>query len=231
LISVRGLGAPLIAAIVMACGIPLPQAPRPVFWERFGPFDLEVDRFDSMREMMVASDAVVVASVRDVAVSRVIDGVQGDGLTMIRVDLAVTRVIHGASPEVVRLEFIGGLPDATAAFVDALREFKPVDPSVIFLHEKQGEGESGLYRVANSTGLWTPTSRADLDTPLRDEPPLDAGLYADELLGVDDLSQLIDLLAHYAAMGVSEGQGLEADGTAFQADGTAFRPTAVSRGG
>jgi len=183
----------------MACGDPIPQAPRPVFWERFGPFDLEVARFDSMREMMAASDAVVVASVRDVAVSRVIQGDGRDVLAMIRVDLAVTRVLTGAAPEDVRLEFTGGHPDDTAAFVEALRGVMSADPSVVFLHEKQGEGESGIYRVTSSTGLWTPTSRAHLDTPLREQPPLGAGLYADELVNVDDLDDLIDLLARYAA--------------------------------
>jgi hypothetical protein len=193
--AARGLIVLVIAAAALAC-----SAPRPVFWERFGPFDLEVDQFDSMLDMMAASDAVVVASVRDVAVSRVIQGDGGDVLTMIRVDLAVTQVIDGAAPEVVPLEFIGGFPDQTAAFVDALRQIRPVDAIVVFLREKQGEGEVGLYRVTNSTGLWTPTSRADLDTPLREEPPLDAGLYADELINVDKLTALIELLQQYAAM-------------------------------
>lgn len=203
LIFARGLIALLIAAVVTTCAV----EPRPVFWERLGPMDLEVDRFDSLRQMMAASDAVVVASVQDVSVGRVIHGDGGGDVTMIRVDLAVTRVIDGASPEVVPLEFIGGKPDETAAFVNALREIRPVDASVVFLHEKQGEGESGLYRVANSTGLWTSTSRANLDTPLRDEPPLNAGLYADELLGVAELNQLIDLLTRYAAMGAVSRDG------------------------
>jgi hypothetical protein len=200
MISAGGRSALLIAAVVMACGVPLPQAQRPVFWERLGPFDLEVERFDSLLEMMAASDAVVVANVQDVAVSRVLHGDRGDVVTMIRVDLGVTRVIAGASPEVVPLEFIGGFPEQTAAFVNALREVKPVDASVIFLHEKQGDDESGLYRVTNSTGLWTASSRANLDTPLREEPPRDSMLYADELLGVGDLNQFIDLLAGYAAV-------------------------------
>lgn len=198
MIAGRVVLALLIAAVAATCDIP--PAPRPPFWERFGPFDLEVEHFDSLLELMAASDAVVVASVRDVAVSRVIQGDGGDVLTMIRVDLAVTQVIDGAAPEVVPLEFIGGFPDQTAAFVDALRQIRPVDRIVVFLREKQGEGEVGLYRVTNSTGLWTPTSRADLDTPLREEPPLDAGLYADELINVDKLTALIELLQQYAAM-------------------------------
>lgn len=196
--AARGLIVLVIAAAGLAC-----SAPRPVFWERFGPFDLEVDRFDSMLDMMAASDAVVVASVRDVAVSRVIQGDGGDVLTTIRVDLAVTQVIEGTPPEVVPLEFIGGFPDQTAALVDALREIRPVDASVVFIHAKQGEGEVGLYRVTNSTGLWTPTSRANLDIPLREEPPRQAGLYAEELLHIDELAELIDLLDRYAAMGAN----------------------------
>jgi hypothetical protein len=193
-IAARGLVVLVIAAAALAC-----SAPRPVFWERFGPFDLEVDRFDSMLDMMAVSDAVVVASVRDVAVNREIRGQGADVVTMIKVELAVTRVIHGAAAEAVPLEFIGGSPDQTAAFVDELNEIRPVDASVVFLHEKQGEGEEGLYRVMNSTGLWTPTSRANLDTPLREESPLDAGLYADELANIDELNELIELLERYAA--------------------------------
>ena len=112
--------------------------------------------------------------------------------------LSVVRVVAGDAPAVVPLEFVAGArPEQVAQDVIALRAAMPHGTALYFLREKRGQGEGGLYRVTNSAGLWTSTSRAALVTPLREEAPAD-GRFADDIVGVGSVSELADLVSSYA---------------------------------
>jgi hypothetical protein len=149
--------------------------------------------------MLQASDAVVVAKVSGMEIGRTVQGdAPEDVVTYARVDLRVERVLSGEVPDLVPLEFLlGPTPEHAAAELLRLQRSIPTDPAVFFLHEKQGKGEQGLYRVTSTTGLWAATAREELDAPLQEESPRMSGLYAAELAGVATLQGLADLLAGY----------------------------------
>lgn len=202
LVKLVGIGAVLMA---LAAGLALVSRP-PVpasggFWESFRISGLEVRRYDTLDAMLQASDAVVVAKVSDVQISRTVQGDSPDDIvTYARVDLRVEGVLFGDVPGDVPLEFLlGPTPEHAAADLLGLRQWIPTGPSVYFLHEKQGQGERGLYRVTSTAGLWSATARDELDAPLQETSPKDSGLYAAELGGVDTLQGLTELLAGYAA--------------------------------
>ena len=195
--QLAAIGLFIAAAVLGACDTIRVEERRGAFWEAFvfGPAAEEVSRFDSLAEMLEASDAVVVAHVSDVAVSRIFQGdVPEDRFPYLRVQLAIDRVIRGDAPGVVQIEFLGSGTDAQAqALVDELKGELPADSVVVFLHAKNGAGEAGLYRVINSTGLWAPTTRTAVDAPLRMEAP-HQGPYAAELARVGDMNGLVELL-------------------------------------
>ena len=194
-----------LAAILAGFDLIRVEERRGAFWEAFvyGPTVEEVSHFDSLEEMLDASDAVVTGRVRTVALSRIIGAEPGEnGLGYVRVELDVDRVIAGEAPALVPLEFIAwGSPDAAGVLVERLERQLPVDSVLVFLHAKRGANEAGLYRVTNSTGLWAPTTRSLLDSPLRMDTPRASGLYAAELAGITDVAGLVELLAGYAADG------------------------------
>ncbi len=169
---------------------------RTTFWESFQFGGLEVTHAESLRELGAESDAVVTARVTAVRSSRIVQGdAAQDQVAMVCVDLRVETVIAGAAPESVCLEFVGGSPGSANALVQrALAVGLPHLPIVVFLHEKRGNGEAGLYRVTNSTGLWGATSRAALDSPLRPDPPAMSGLYDADLAGIGTVADLVRLL-------------------------------------
>jgi hypothetical protein len=190
----------VLAGTAASCGVVESDLTRPqgtTFWEpfQFGE-SLEGSRFETLRELHNASDAVVTARVSGVRRSRVIEGdAAEDQVAMVCVDIQVEAVIAGDAPETLCLEFIGGSLVAAQAIVQrALAVGFPRQPAVLFLHEKLGNGEDGLYRVTNSTGLWAATSRAIFDTPLRPEDPTRSDLYEDELADVDTIAELVELL-------------------------------------
>ena len=181
------------AAIVATVGCSTP--PRVTFWERFGPFDLEVERYNTLAEMANASDAVVVARVEQIGEPRVIQGdAAADRVTYIAVHVRILRWLRGDTPGIVPLEFLGGTPEKAEAAVRELRAAMPKEPFVVFLHEKRGAGEAGLYRPTNSAGLWAASTRSPLDTPLAEATPQESGVYAGELAGITSIDGLINLL-------------------------------------
>ena len=190
----------MLAGVLAACRSPVIEDRAGPFWEAFQHNGFEVSHFKSLEEMLEASDTVVIARVRDVAVSRVFQGdAPGDRVPYIRVELVIDRVIAGNAPPVVQLEFLGGGNEAQAAtLAKELKERVPVQAAIVFLHEKRGDGEAGLYRVTNSTGLWTETARARLATPLRGEPPQGTELYAEELANIATIDGLLGYLASLA---------------------------------
>lgn len=204
--KLRNTAAALIAvafaATLGACDLIRIEERRGAFWEAFvfGPAVDEVERFHTLEQMLVASDAVITARVRDVAISRILGAEPGEnGIAYIRVELDVDHVIAGQAPASVPVEFIAfGAPDGGAVLVERLKRQLPVDSAVVFLHAKRGANEAGLYRVTSSTGLWAPTARSRLDSPLRMDTPEASGLFAAELAGITDLAGLVALLADYA---------------------------------
>lgn len=201
--SVRfGMAAMLIIALAAALAVISTTRTRPPesFWERFRITGLETSDFATLKEMLIASDAVVVARVSGVSLGRTIQGDStDDAVIYAQIELEVEQLIAGSSPRSIPIEFlVGPTPEQAAADIKSLRESLPSELAVVFLHEKRGKGESGLYRVVNSAGLWTTTARSDLDTPLRDDAPDVSRLFVAELKAVGTLDGLIDLVAAYA---------------------------------
>src|SRR6185503_7424836 len=190
-------------ASILGCQAFRIEQERGGFWRtfEFGPAVDEVSHFESIVEMLAASDAVVVARVGSIEVGRVFHGdAPGDVVPYISVVLVIDRVIAGDLEGPIRLEFMaGGIEDGAARLVAQLATELLADSVVVFLHAKRGVGEAGLWRVTNSIGLWAPTARAPLDTPLRSEAPVPAGLYAAELVGVSDIGGLVELLEGLAS--------------------------------
>jgi hypothetical protein len=138
----------------------------------------------------------VVAHISSVAIGRELHGdAPGDVVVFVHMEIAVEDVIAGAAPQTLPVEFLGGSPEAANLMVArAMAAGIPTREIVVFLHEKDGPGERGMYRVSNSTGLWAATTRANLDSPLRPEPPNVSGLYADELQGLESVEELVTLI-------------------------------------
>ena len=198
------VGLLVVAGVLAACDTIRIEERRGAFWEPFvieGPAVDEVSHFESLAEMLHAADAVVVARVTDVAVSRIWQGeLPGMRWPYVRVQLAIDRVISGSAPGIVQLEFqAGGTEQEVPKFVATQKGKLPADFVVVFLHAKQGAGEAGFYRVINSTGLFAPTTRAPVDAPLRLEAPPQSGLYAAEMAGIGDMNGLVELLIELAA--------------------------------
>ena len=191
-----------IAASLLGCQALRVEKERGGFWRTFelGPAIEERSHFETIAEMLAASDAVVVARVESVEVSRIFHGdAPGDVLPYVGVRLAIDRVLAGNVDGPVPLEFMaGGTEEGAARLVAQLATELPADSAVVFLHAKRAAWEAGLWRVTNSTGLWAPTARAALDTPLRGEAPGPARLYAAELAGIADMGGFVALVERLA---------------------------------
>lgn len=188
----------LLSAILVVGCTAIDGPTHDPFWAvfQFGPAVMERTQVASLAELTAASDAVVVARISAVGLGREIHGdAPGDVVVYVRMDLTVERVLAGAAPEALPVEFLGGSPAAANLMVTRARAVGiPTGPVIAFLHEKNGPQERGIYRVSNSSGLWAATTRAGLDSPLRPEPPAASGLYADEIQGRASVAELIILI-------------------------------------
>lgn len=171
------------------------------FWGRLRTEGYEVTRFSTLAEMVAASDVVVVAKVSDVKMSRTIQGDSvGDTVAYASVVLRVERILAGSAPASIPVEFlIGATAEKAQPELELLQKAIPTTSSVYFLHAKLGEGEKGLYRLSNSTGLWAATTRAELDAPLQESAPRDSRLYGKELDGVSSIAGLAELVTSYVS--------------------------------
>jgi len=197
-----------LCLFMAGCGAVQPELgtwERTTFWEpfQFNESMEEVTGTATIRELADASDSIVRARVTGVRNSRIIQGESAeDQVAMVCVDLQIEAVIAGTVPDAVCLEFIGGSPAGADAVVQrSVAMGLPRQSVVVFLHEKRGRDEAGLYRVTNSTGLWAATSREALDSPLRPEPPGASGLYAGELEGIGTVPDLARRLAQIGSGG------------------------------
>ncbi|MGH2456307.1 MAG: hypothetical protein ACRDHD_08635 [Candidatus Limnocylindria bacterium] len=146
-----------------------------------------------MAAMARGADAVVVGHFTGIRDSRVIQGdAPQDRVGYAAADVLVSELLLGQLPtDNVPLEFLLTAPGDPVDQVSELGRSLPTGESVLFLREKGG-AEASLFRVVNSNGLWTATTRAPLDTPLAADEPASSKLYAAELAGIQTLAEFID---------------------------------------
>lgn len=153
----------------------------------------EVEGFGSIADMAASSDAVVRGEFDSVGLSRTIQGdAAEDTVAYVAVTLRIIDTLRGSVPsDEVPLEFLvpGTARDADAALSE-MTETMPEGEVVLFLREKRGPGETGLYRLVSSRGLWINTD-GKLDAPLSDDAE---SLYAPELSAVETVEALAAVL-------------------------------------
>lgn len=150
------------------------------FWESMRVEGDEVEPFGSIPDMAERSDAVVVGEFG----SLVGDRSAGDSapVNYVQVELRVDEVIAGeVGSDVIVMEFLASGDPGTLL---------PDEQVLVFLRAKRGAGEDGLWRAINSRGLWSATSRADIDTPLNPEPPAEDDRYADLVQQADSITDI-----------------------------------------
>lgn len=171
------------------------------FWDALRIAGDEVEGYARVDEMAASADAVLVGRVSSVGLSRTIQGDAAEDLVALAmVRITVVKLISGtASPEVA-VEFLLPSPrEPVDEQIASVVASAPDDEMVLFLRAKRGRGEEGLYRIVNSSGLWTATARNALDTPLADAPPVESGLFASEEGGWRTLDDLVSYLGRTGA--------------------------------
>lgn len=132
---------------------PNPEA----FWGPMRVQGMEAERYDRLAGMAVAADLVVVGTLANVRVGRIIQGdAAEDVVTLGAADISVEHVVRGVAPNgLVPLEFLVPLAaDRAPSAIAAMQSSVPQGRLVMFLRHKGG-AEDGLYRLVNSYGLWT----------------------------------------------------------------------------
>lgn len=155
----------------------------PRFWESLRTTGDEVEPAMAVEDMAQAADAVVLGVFARVLGERVLDVPEaGDSVSYLQLELRVLEVVEGGVPgESVVIEFLADAPE---------REV-PGERALVFLHEKRSAVDPpGVYRVLNSVGLWMATERAELDTPLAEEPPAENPLYSDLVAESDSVDEV-----------------------------------------
>ena len=163
------------------------------FWDALRITGSEVPGFDSLADMAEGSDLVVIGRLANFRQSRQLTFGSDDIVTYGGVDLLITEVLYGRPVgDIVLLEFlVNERPDRVAAAIEAQDAALPAGDVIVFLHEKQGEGEAGIYRPMHSTGMWI-AGGGEIVAPLR--PPGSTVPFGDELADVRSLSELANLV-------------------------------------
>ncbi len=163
------------------------------FWEALRITGSEVSSFDSLAEIVDGSDLVVIGRLANFRQSRQLTFSSEDVVTYGGVDLLITEVLHGRPVgDVVLLEFlVNERPDRVAAAIEAQDAALPTGDVIVFLHEKRGEGEAGIYRPVNSRGMWI-AAEDGIVAPLR--PPDSPIPFDGELAELRSLSELANLV-------------------------------------
>lgn len=153
---------------------------------RPGPGLDEVEGYPSLAAMADAADLVVAGRFASFRRSRDVEGdAVEDVVTYGAADLVIEELLRGVPVvEPVPVEFMISEED-----IPELNANLPEESLVVFLREKTGEQEQGLYRLVNSLGLWR-ESEGSLTPPLAEDP----GAYQAELQGLTTLPELMDLL-------------------------------------
>ncbi|MEU9508540.1 hypothetical protein AB0D32_19955 [Micromonospora sp. NPDC048170] len=212
----RARGAATVAALLLGVSISLSACAEPRsesdptagsaeaqnsderFWQTFRISGDEVEPYVSLDSMAQTADATVLARFGKVGKVRTITAEGNDTVHYVSVELTVTRELAGKGglPSVVPLEFmvIPGRGQSIDEVTGKLSASLPKDDMILFLRAKKGTGETGLYRVVNSRGLWASTSRDTLDTPLAEEPVKDEAQYKSDLAKVSTIPELANLV-------------------------------------
>lgn len=132
----------------------------------------EVFTDGSVRGMAVEADFVAVGRFTGACPDRTMgNGPLGDSVTYSCLTFESSEFLVGQGPQRVAVEFLAEFPEGA----------HPRNEAVVFLVDKGG-AEAGRYRAVNSSGIFTETSEAPVDQPLRVE---DADL---DTLALDGLS-------------------------------------------
>lgn len=132
----------------------------------------EVEGYSSLSEMADEADAVVRGRFAGYGPSRTLGtDTPEDTVTYAAAEVEVVEVLRGEVPaDALPVEFLVSAPaDQVDALIEEQQRALPEGEVVLFLREKRGEGESGLYRVVNSNGLWT-TIEGQLAVPMAEGP-------------------------------------------------------------
>ena len=171
----------------------------------------EAHKYGTLQDAANASDAVIVANVVGVRITRTLGDNEQEQASYVGVDVKPTEVLSGSLPPFAQgsltVEFLGS-PQALAAMNKAL----PSDQVVLFLHQK-GTGvlkvkpgaptldESQYFRLVSSQGLFVQTlngvfnpviSRAAADTA-GDQPitKVDASVQGERFTTLDALADYV----------------------------------------
>lgn len=183
----------LVIFVAAGCGSSPQQASEEAFWAqvRLGGAD-EVEGYATLAEMTSKADLVVLGTFASVQLSRTIQGdAPQDQVAYALVTVDVAEAANGSeAPSTLPLEFLLPDPSDPSEQVERMSEHLPKGQVVMMLRAKTGDGESGLYRLVNSYGLFAATGRSVLDTPLAEATPASVGLYAAELGSIESLAEL-----------------------------------------
>lgn len=163
------------------------------FWDVLRVAGDEVEGWPTIGEMKESADAVVMGKFVSFALNRVVAGDAaedsvGYGAAKVQLAETISGMTEGGP---ITLEFV--LPGTAGDFEAVVKELEtslPEGEMLLFLREKRGTGEAGLFRLVNSNGLWTTTSRADVDAPLADARVGET--YKSEVGEFSSLDQLVD---------------------------------------
>ncbi len=148
----------------------------------FAERDLPLEQLVSAAEVVVVGEFGSVIGPREVA----------EDFELVQLELVVNEVISGdvAQGDVLVFE---GWGDEVG---------KPSGEALYFLVEKVSDVDPpGIYTWHTSRGIWADTQRADVDTPIAEDPPSNSDLYSDEIDDAGTLADVIDLVRDFAAGG------------------------------
>ncbi|CAN5636907.1 hypothetical protein BH20CHL7_BH20CHL7_10440 [soil metagenome] len=194
--SVAVAGATLVVLAVVLIVGNLGPGRSADFWNIIRLDADEARGFASLEDLGSASDAVVLGRMSSSLTTREVQGdAAEDVVTYVQVPLDVTETFRGRAHRTVTLEFLLNVPRSRVpAAIDELRSALPRDEIIVFLHEKQGDGEAGLYRATAFAGLIARTARSPVDTPLLETPPDTESPIGAELSTWTSLERLADRL-------------------------------------
>lgn len=185
-----------LAVALAGAGCSAPSGPTRAsmeFWDVLRIGGDEVEGWPTIGEMKASADAVVLGRFVSFALNRVVAGDAaessvGYGAAEVQVAETISGITDG---EPITLEFV--LPGTAGDFEAVVKDLEtslPEGEILLFLREKRGTGEAGLFRLVNSNGLWATTARSDVDAPLADA--LVGETYESEVGEFSSLDQLVD---------------------------------------
>ncbi|MEE9391270.1 MAG: hypothetical protein V3W41_02065 [Planctomycetota bacterium] len=167
------------------------------FWSTLQVMGDEVEGYESLTAMAESADLVVSGQFSSFKHSRTILGEYDDVVVYGMADLKVNEVLRGNSDiESVPVEFLIPYSEELApAALDALSKSLTRNDVVLFLREKEGDDEVGLYRLVNYTGLWIDDKEGGVRAPLSDDGrgdwTKDGGSGVEELADIEHLQDSI----------------------------------------